>query len=544
MRACVRPRGVEPPSTFPFAFLFLLGNLMLLPSPQHYSSRGTDVRDLPQSSRPRTSTKESCIRTNWRSPLAPAPHSSGDRRTPGVGSNESAAPTSFRCCCRFSMEMEGILQAEDAKDWIYKGEGAANLILSYTGSSPSMLGKVLRVKKILKDKSQPAPSCMVFSSFEQLLWGHIPELVESVKQDCLAQAYAMHVMSQYLGANHVDGGVRVQVSREFLELVEKNVLDSRPAWRVNASSIDTNADAALLIADHSLFSGNQKGSSCIAVEIKAKCGFLPTSEYISKDNSIKKQVTRYKMHQHLKFHQGEISKTSEYNPLDLFSESKERIRTAIKSFISTPQNNFRIFVNGSLVFGGMGGGADNVDPDDTDKYIEDLNKVSGLELPDFTELLSETIFKSGVLGKLLTAQKLDDHDIEGAIHLYYNITSQPCSVCKNITDVELLRKYTLLHSLPLDKSLKIVRDFLISATAKDCSLMISFRPRESGTTDSEYDSVFLESAKQTYEYKAYFVDLDVKPLDKMEHYFKLDQKIVNFYTRNGDVVPSPKGSKH
>jgi hypothetical protein len=35
--------------------------------------------------------------------------------------------------------MEGVLQAGDAKDWVYKGEGAANLILSYTGSSPSMV---------------------------------------------------------------------------------------------------------------------------------------------------------------------------------------------------------------------------------------------------------------------------------------------------------------------------------------------------------------------------------------------------------------------
>jgi inositol-pentakisphosphate 2-kinase len=47
----------------------------------------------------------------------------------------------------------------------------------------------------------------------------------------------------------------------------------------------------------------------------------------------------------------------------------------------------------------------------------------------------------------------------------------------------------------------------------------------------------------TFLLQAYFVDLDVKPLVKMEHYFKLDQKIVNFYTRNGEVVPSPKGSK-
>ena len=44
----------------------------------------------------------------------------------------------------------------------------------------------------------------------------------------------------------------------------------------------------------------------------------------------------------------------------------------------------------------------------------------------------------------------------------------------------------------------------------------------------------------TFLLQAYFVDLDVKPLVKMEHYFKLDQKIVNFYTSNGEVLPSTK----
>lgn len=71
---------------------------------------------------------------------------------------------------------------------------------------------MLRVKKVLNNKSQTAPNSIVFSSHEQLLWGHIPELVESVKQDCLNQAYAVHVMSQHLGADHVDGGVRSRFS--------------------------------------------------------------------------------------------------------------------------------------------------------------------------------------------------------------------------------------------------------------------------------------------------------------------------------------------
>ena len=243
--------------------------------------------------------------------------------------------------------------------------------------------------------------------------------------------------------------------------------------------------------------------TCIFIQLYDNYYMLSCLLWHSRNTALSLLVLEIRLIPNTFLHTFQISKTSEYNPLDLFSGSKERICMAIKSFFSTPQNNFRIFVEGSLVFGGMGGGADNVHAAEKDKCLEDLSKVSGLELADFIELLSEAIFRSGVLGKLLATQKLDDHDIEGAIHLYYNIISQPCLVCKNMTDVELLRKYTLLHSLSLDNSLKIVRDFLVSATAKDCSLMISFRPREGGTTDSVYDSVFLESVKQTYEYKVY-----------------------------------------
>lgn len=32
-----------------------------------------------------------------------------------------------------------ILEEKDAVDWIYRGEGAANLILAYTGSSPAFV---------------------------------------------------------------------------------------------------------------------------------------------------------------------------------------------------------------------------------------------------------------------------------------------------------------------------------------------------------------------------------------------------------------------
>jgi inositol-pentakisphosphate 2-kinase len=47
--------------------------------------------------------------------------------------------------------------------------------------------------------------------------------------------------------------MRVLVSREFLELIEKNVICQRPASRVDAAKVDTECDSALLMSDHSVF---------------------------------------------------------------------------------------------------------------------------------------------------------------------------------------------------------------------------------------------------------------------------------------------------
>nr|XP_029124367.1 inositol-pentakisphosphate 2-kinase IPK1 isoform X4 [Elaeis guineensis] len=401
--------------------------------------------------------------------------------------------------------MAMLLRAEDAKDWIYKGEGAANIVLSYRGSSLFLLGKVLRIQKVPKGSTKSVNGCAVLSRHEKLLWGDVEELVESKSKDIAQQNYIKHVMSHMLGPKYIDEGTYVTVSREFLESVEKNVHDQRPAWRINAAEVDTSCDSAFLISDHSVFTGTPRGDFCVAVEIKPKCGFLPSSEFITKANAIKKSVTRFRMHQFLKLHQGEISNISEYNPLDLFSGSKDRIYQAITTLFATPQNNFRIFLNGSLIFGGLGGGMDSaaVRSHEENTAIKDLIKVSGLQLPGFLELVAEAIFSSGVLDKLLATQKLDVLDIEGAIHAYYNIISQPCMVCKNL--------------------------------AKDCSLMISFRPVQGGSAASGYNSIFLESSNQNFEYKAYFIDLDMKPLEKMVHYYELDQKIVIFYMKSKDL---------
>ncbi|OIW15615.1 hypothetical protein TanjilG_08191 [Lupinus angustifolius] len=430
--------------------------------------------------------------------------------------------------------MELALTEEDSAQWVYRGEGAVNLVLSYTGSSPSFIGKVMRIRKVPRNGSKGVKiSNLALSEHECLVWKDVVELISSSDEEIANQQYLQHVLQPLLGSKFIDAGVHVSVSREFLESVEKNVISQRPAWRVDAAGVDTHCDFGLLMSDHSLFANGSQGSGpCISVEIKPKCGFLPLSRFISDGTAIKKKITRYEMHQALKLHQGEISHLSAYNPLDLFSGSKERIHKAVKDLFTTPQNNFRVFLNGSLILGGLGGAAENTNLCVAKAFEDELKSViqadSGLCTENFFTLIAETLKKSGVLDQLLEVQKLDTIDIEGVIHAYYDITSQKCLVCRDLSEEEV-KRYASLHSASLDESLRIVKDYLIAATAKDCSLMICFRPKKEEDSGSVYNNVYLESTKQAFDFKVYFIDLDLKHLNKVEGYYKLDKKIVSCY---------------
>ncbi|XP_050124613.1 inositol-pentakisphosphate 2-kinase-like [Malus sylvestris] len=432
--------------------------------------------------------------------------------------------------------MEVVLEKKDAGDWAYRGEGAANLVLAYTGSSPTFIGKVMRLQKARINGSRASNSPTALTPHELLLWKDMDDIVATSNKELASQLYVKHIMSPLLGSAYVDAGMRVPVSREFLESVEKNVISQRPASRVDATKVGTQSDTVLLMSDHSLFSRvTQEVEPSISVEIKPKCGFLPSSRFIDEGNSIKRSITRFRMHQALKFHDGEISEYSEYDPLDLFSGSKDRIHKAIKDLFSTPQNNFRVFLNGSLIFGGLGGGAHSTNLAIGGAFEDALKGViqggDGLRTKSFLQLIAETVHKSGVLDWLLEVQKLDNLDIDGAIHAYYDIISEPCMVCRELGKEEVSQKYLSLHSMSLDESLKIVKDFLIATSAKDCSLMISFRPRKDGNPGSPYNNLHLKSTNQSFDYKVNFIDLDLKHLGKMEEYYELDKKIVSCYNQ-------------
>ncbi|KAG0495102.1 hypothetical protein HPP92_006096 [Vanilla planifolia] len=73
-----------------------------------------------------------------------------------------------------------------------------------------------------------------------------------------------------------------------------------------ASFYNTSDGSSLGLQAHR-WRGAPKDDICIAVEIKPKCGFLPTSEFIARRNVVKKYVTRFRVHQLLKLHLGEAN---------------------------------------------------------------------------------------------------------------------------------------------------------------------------------------------------------------------------------------------
>jgi len=236
----------------------------------------------------------------------------------------------------------------------------------------------------------------------------------------------------------------------------------------------------------------------LCFEIKPKWGFLPVQ---SREWPVKLTVDRFTMHQVWKKHvDGSLAPVSRYRPLDLFSRDRARVLSALRDLAETPHNNFRVFKNGRHVFPG-------------DSQLELCDVVKDVE--QVLDALADILHSESVLSKVQRAQNVGgEWDIE-AVWPYFN---------------EMLEKRLTLHELyvgglphgPARDCVEIVRRFLISCTARDCSIMIAL---------SRCPSAQGLGRTKAWEYDIAVCDLDSKPLGKMRHYFEIDRDICAYYTR-------------
>ncbi|XP_076236428.1 inositol phosphate kinase 1 [Calliopsis andreniformis] len=86
-----------------------------------------------------------------------------------------------------------------------------------------------------------------------------------------------------------------------------------------------------------------RSKETFCVEIKPKQGYL-------RDTEPKLQKCPYCLTQYYKLKKKAITARSTYCPLDLFSGVEERMKFALKGLLTSPQNNLKIFKEGTVVY--------------------------------------------------------------------------------------------------------------------------------------------------------------------------------------------------
>lgn len=300
----------------------------------------------------------------------------------------------------------------------------------------------------------------------------------------------------------------------------------RPKKRLIKSTL---SQFAIKVANLSIVSPKCKSNYC--VEIKPKEGFL--------SSSLKMHSKCYFcLKQHLKIQNKDISETSEYCPLDLFSGDRKRMKLALQNMIKNPQNNFKLFKNGTIMYN------DKLGSDNIDYIFENLNIFDSANL--LIDFIIEVLIKNKTMDNAIVTEtekisnknetdstpKLcnESNDLKPNNLLYNLLQLQKLSAMVPIditekTDQSYEYVTTILdhlQSMKLDLNMQKDKETfiktanplhlaLISAVAKDCSIMISFATDYVENTPYMDVENFEHKRSRVY-YKVALTDLEPKPI--------------------------------
>eukprot|EP00741_Cyanophora_paradoxa_P009738 tig00001628_g9435.t1 len=445
-------------------------------------------------------------------------------------------------------------------DWSYKAEGAENLAIQYAGSDePSLIGMVLRLRKVEKGAVSVADEV----------------------------AFAQRVVAPLLGREFVLPMEVVDLEESFVEGVVAAVEAERPEHRRRQHADGSGAAAclpqrsAVLMPDCTLLRGVRDAaadSPTLCVEIKPKWGFLPSSGHLSRETArAKRRFCRYCMHQYLKHGKrraagGGAPPDGGYCPLQLFSGHPGPMQEALAALLASPQNNFRVFADGELVYGedAQDGGAAL---ERAARALLGERSCGADPVGAFLAAVAAALRASGVLDRVKALQELDRLDVEAARGLYEAHSAEagaeelrgwdPDTVEGKAAMVPSLERVLRgEEALPGEASLAeaaaprgralALAAFSLSATAKDLSLMVALRRTEPPAAGAEAAAAGFSCTPQgagpgrlrspnlpPLAYSVAAVDLAVKPLARVPHYWELDARVVAHFLTHGPAGRQP-----
>ncbi|KAK4053180.1 hypothetical protein OIV83_001915 [Microbotryomycetes sp. JL201] len=455
------------------------------------------------------------------------------------------------------------LSSTDPSEWQYVAEGGANVVLSHqsrarapaeSGLSTPFDGLLIRVRKrklarnnIQTGSEEPAVYDKVDSS----------EFGKHVIEPLLARAARLKPECEDSLCVVQD---QVDVYPDWLRALNQSLNDSgqRPPERLGQDEVDDRCTQVVICED--LIGG----SNVVSVEIKPKWGFVPSAQHLpDSDRDIKTKYCRFCMHRYMKeAHKHPMQALerhqSGYCPLDLYSGDEARVNKAVKALWSGWEashgsaNNLRIFVDGK-----------RVEPHDdpglarlrTLLLQSKTHEAPASTLDLFASQLTHALITSPALSALKDLQSsLDPFDIQGLATvpslnleggaLPENLSGQPSlDEWKSWLDRRFLQTESPSMETVRSESDALrsaLLSYLMSATFKDCSMIVRFQYRDpaslspqhaltsppSPSSTSPPESRLTRIAQQP-RVTVKLIDLDPKPMSKVPHYYKLDKDILD-----------------
>eukprot|EP00924_Labyrinthula_sp_SR-Ha-C_P016473 snap_masked-scaffold_6-processed-gene-4.32-mRNA-1 protein AED:1.00 eAED:1.00 QI:0/0/0/0/1/1/2/0/430 len=408
----------------------------------------------------------------------------------------------------------------DVTDWKYLNEGGLNITLSYVGSNPTLIGRVMRFRKS--------------KHFD----------------DSMGQNYREKIIRPLIGKKYVEKCIKVNLPAQFRSRIKQSIYEDRPTERKKKPPTNTNPmdkktqnTFALLMTNNTLISNYDTSVPNICIEIKPKCGFLSRKQ---KENDL---PSRFQMHQKLKLKHKKIKRISDYDPLDLFSQDEVRMKKSIRDLAGNPQNNLRLFIDGKLI-----------NPNEHQKFFKSFFNENYVDLI--------VLKKEKLLQRILAAQKLDYFGIEKVADIFASIQNgfeeKYTDMQKKFENKDFILKIDyerykvkikkMQHCLEYisftdQEKLFLIRDFMISKTMKDCSIMLAFKQLGASCQENlvsgfnysgpcsvsrkvledSYEFIEYKNMVEDYRYFLNVVDLDEKNYAKIPEYLKQEQEIENEY---------------
>lgn len=503
----------------------------------------------------------------------------------------------------------------DVSSWFYRGEGNDTLVVGLRDHN-----LVLRLKK--------KPRSTLNGHYEAIYSSNYLENIHKLLD------FSKFVVLPLMDSSYVPLGRAVRLPNGFADKLDKLCEPSRPKHRIH-KGIATQAPYAMIMPDlcflpedincempstqpffNSTESLNGVGipKPTFSVEIKPKCGFLPSSPYIKKANSIRRSVCYYCMLQGVKVAEGKYERKSCYCPVNLLSGDPKRVFHALQALVSDPQNNLRVFKDGFPIFteeivqGEIS--SSNKEVCCPGYFFEKVLKKAGwhrkatvidsshscdMSLGPYSMGFMETILQiliedsntkehiydgpigtsdvcmgngtvkstckvdtlpdigafgcGGVLAKLKQVQRMDDIDVDGLHSLYFKVkdffgserSKREESTVDGPYNSELWQHVAAhpgtdtLKDKPIDEwtvqdmIVKLCK-FSVASTAKDCSIMLTFRQVKSQPHHLPY--IQTDEGLDAIAYYINLVDLDPKEFDRVLKYYKDHCRTAQHYLQN------------